>query len=159
LLHDIGKLSIPSEILKKPGPLDDDEYAVIRRHPERGRRLVVELGGFCGSVRRLVEFHHERLDGSGYPNGLSGDELELEVRILGACDVYDALVSTRVYREAWTHLQALGLLREQAGKEFDARCVDAIERIVERRQTAPALADRLAERLLPAPSAYPQAAA
>jgi HD-GYP domain-containing protein (c-di-GMP phosphodiesterase class II) len=159
LLHDIGKLSVPNEILRKPGPLDDDEYAVIRRHPERGRRLLVELGGFCRGVWTLVESHHERLDGSGYPHGLAAAELDLETRILGACDVYDALVSARVYRDAWTHEQALGLLREQAGKQFDERCVDAIQRVFERRQAAPAHAERLADRLLQAPSTYPQAAA
>jgi HD-GYP domain-containing protein (c-di-GMP phosphodiesterase class II) len=97
LLHDIGKLSVPDEVLKKPGPLDEGEYAIIQRHPENGRRLLRELGGFGEGVLRLVHDHHERLDGSGYPSGLRADELDLDARILAVCDVYDALISTRVY--------------------------------------------------------------
>jgi putative nucleotidyltransferase with HDIG domain len=126
LLHDIGKLSVPLEILRKPGPLDDHELAEIRRHPDAGRRLLEELGGFPETVRRLVSDHHERLDGSGYPRGLG--ELALETRILAACDVYDALVSDRVYRAAWTPDRALGLLRSEAG--FDPAVVAALERVL-----------------------------
>jgi putative nucleotidyltransferase with HDIG domain len=80
LLHDIGKLSIPDAILQKPGPLDDDEFAVIKTHPERGRELLEELGGFDESVTRLVLDHHERLDGRGYPRGLHADDLDLATR-------------------------------------------------------------------------------
>jgi HD-GYP domain-containing protein (c-di-GMP phosphodiesterase class II) len=130
LLHDIGKLSVPDSILQKPGPLDDDEYDVIRRHPEWGEQLIVELGGFRDEVRRLVLSHHERLDGSGYPHGLTADQLDLETRILGVCDVYDALISTRVYRDAWSVDQALGLLRREAGTAFDPACVEALERVL-----------------------------
>jgi putative nucleotidyltransferase with HDIG domain len=130
LLHDVGKLSVPLEILQKPGPLDDDEFALIRRHPEAGRRLLDELGGFPETVHRLVCDHHERLDGTGYPNGLKGDELPIETRILAACDVYDALVSDRVYRAAWTPERALALLQEEAGSGYDAEVVNALERIV-----------------------------
>ena len=78
LLHDVGKLSVPSSILQKPGPLDDAEFEVIKQHPQQGRELLAELGGFDDRVGRLVLDHHERLDGSGYPRGLSGDELDLE---------------------------------------------------------------------------------
>ena len=130
LLHDIGKLSLPGTILRKPGPLDDDEYEVVKLHPERGRELLNELGGFDEAVARLVLDHHERLDGSGYPRGIDGDELDLATRILAVCDVYDALVSARVYRPAWTQERALSLLREESGIGFDARCVDALERLV-----------------------------
>ncbi len=133
LLHDIGKLAVPDGILKKPGPLTDDEFAVIRRHPEWGHHLLGELGDFSPSVRRLVLDHHERLDGSGYPRGLSEAELDLETRILAVCDVYDALMSTRVYREAWTHDRAIALLREEATEHlFDTRCVGALERVLAR---------------------------
>jgi hypothetical protein len=132
LLHDIGKLSIPEAILKKPAPLDDAEYAVIRKHPESGDRLLRELGGFADSVRALVRDHHERLDGCGYPRGLAADELDLDTRILTVCDVYDALISARVYRDAWTHEQALELLRKETGGAFDSRCVDALVRVLER---------------------------
>jgi HD-GYP domain-containing protein (c-di-GMP phosphodiesterase class II) len=130
LLHDIGKLSIPEAILQKPGPLDDDEYDVVKQHPERGRELLTELGGFDDSVGRLVLDHHERLDGSGYPRALVGDELDLSTRILAVCDVYDALVSRRAYRPAWSREQALSLLRDESGVGFDSRCVAALERIV-----------------------------
>jgi HD-GYP domain-containing protein (c-di-GMP phosphodiesterase class II) len=132
LLHDIGKLSVPDEILKKPGSLDEDEFAVIKRHPEWGHKLLGELGGFSDAVRRLVLDHHERLDGAGYPNGRSACELDLETRILTVCDVYDALLSVRVYRDAWTHAQAIGLLHEQTGSAFDAACVGALERVLAR---------------------------
>ncbi len=133
LLHDIGKLAVPDGILKKPGPLTEDEFAVIRRHPEWGHHLLGELGDFSPSVRRLVLDHHERLDGSGYPRGLSETELDLETRILAVCDVYDALISTRVYRDAWTHERAVTLLREESAKHmFDGRCVGALERVLAR---------------------------
>jgi putative nucleotidyltransferase with HDIG domain len=130
LLHDIGKLSVPLEILGKPGPLDDAEFAEIRRHPDSGRRLLEELGGFPETVRRLVSDHHERLDGTGYPRGLQSRDLSLETRILAACDVYDALVSDRVYRPAWPAERALALLREESGTGYDAKVVEALERIV-----------------------------
>jgi HD-GYP domain-containing protein (c-di-GMP phosphodiesterase class II) len=127
LLHDIGKLSIPDAILQKPGPLDDDEFAVIKTHPERGRELLEELGGFDESVTRLVLDHHERLDGRGYPRGLDSGDLDLATRILAVCDVYDALVSPRVYRQAWTREDALALLTDGAGTLFDERCVAELE--------------------------------
>jgi HD-GYP domain-containing protein (c-di-GMP phosphodiesterase class II) len=130
LLHDIGKLSLPTAILQKPAALDDDEYAIVKLHPERGYELLGELGGFDKSVTRLVLDHHERLDGSGYPRGIAGAELDLETRILAVCDVYDALVSDRVYRPAWSVERALRLLRDESGTAFDARCVEALERLV-----------------------------
>jgi HD-GYP domain-containing protein (c-di-GMP phosphodiesterase class II) len=130
LVHDIGKLSIPDAILKKPGPLDDREFEAIRRHPDSGSRLLQELGGFSETVRRLVRDHHERLDGGGYPRGLTEGQLDLETRILTVCDVYDALISPRVYRPAWTHEEAVALLRRETGTAFDARCVAAIEQVL-----------------------------
>ena len=130
LVHDIGKLSIADSILKKPGPLDDDEYRTIQRHAEWGYRLLEEIGGFSDTVRRLVRDHHERLDGAGYPNGLQGREIDLDTRILTVCDVYDALISPRVYRPAWSHEQAMALLRAEAGIAYDARCVDALEEVL-----------------------------
>jgi HD-GYP domain-containing protein (c-di-GMP phosphodiesterase class II) len=129
LLHDIGKLSVPLAILRKPGPLDDDEFAEIRRHPVAGRRLLDELGGFPEGVRRLVSDHHERLDGSGYPRGLCGADLPIETRILAACDVYDALVSDRVYRAAWAPERALALLHDE-DTAYDPTIVAALERVV-----------------------------
>jgi HD-GYP domain-containing protein (c-di-GMP phosphodiesterase class II) len=131
LLHDIGKLSVPDSILQKPGPLDDDEFDVVKLHPERGRELLNELGGFDETVRRLVLDHHERLDGSGYPRGLVDAQLDLATRILSVCDVYDALVSPRVYRAAWPREKALALLRDESYTAFDPRCVAALEQLVE----------------------------
>jgi HD-GYP domain-containing protein (c-di-GMP phosphodiesterase class II) len=136
LLHDVGKLSVPSSILQKPGPLDDAEFEVIKQHPQQGRELLAELGGFDDRVGRLVLDHHERLDGSGYPRGLSGDELDLETRIMAVCDVYDALVSPRVYRGAWSNSRALALLQEESGTAFDPRCVAALMSVVSRENTA-----------------------
>jgi putative nucleotidyltransferase with HDIG domain len=131
LLHDIGKLSVPTAILQKPGPLDEAEFATIKLHPERGRELLNELGGFDENVKRLVLDHHERLDGSGYPRALGAAGLSLETRILAVCDVYDALVSPRVYRAAWPSERALQLLRDESGTSFDPRCVESLERTLE----------------------------
>jgi HD-GYP domain-containing protein (c-di-GMP phosphodiesterase class II) len=136
LVHDIGKLSIPDSILKKPGPLDDDEYAVIQEHPDRGYKLLAGLGGFPEAVRQLVRDHHERLDGSGYPRGLTAARIDLDTRILTVCDVYDALISKRVYRGAWSHDDAMALLRRETESAFDVRCVDALEQVIAREQAA-----------------------
>lgn len=135
LLHDIGKLSIPDEILKKPGVLTATEFELVEEHPERGRRLLRELGGFDERVLRLVRDHHERLDGSGYPNGAKGDELDIDTRILMICDVYDALLSRRVYRAAWSHEQAVALLRAGAGTVFDPKCVETLDRVLARERS------------------------
>jgi putative nucleotidyltransferase with HDIG domain len=131
LLHDIGKLSVPDDILQKPGPLADDEYEVIRNHPQWGAELIDELGGFPPQVRKLVLAHHERHDGSGYPQALKGEEIDFETSILAVCDVYDALVSKRVYRDAWSSGQALSLLEAESGRAFDARCVEALTQVLD----------------------------
>jgi HD-GYP domain-containing protein (c-di-GMP phosphodiesterase class II) len=115
-------------VLRKPGALDDHEFDLIRAHPGAGERLLRDLGGFPEGVLRLVLDHHERLDGSGYPRGLAGAELDLETRIVAVCDVYDAVVSDRVYRSAWSPDRAFALLRDEA--LFDQRCVAALERVV-----------------------------
>jgi putative nucleotidyltransferase with HDIG domain len=129
LLHDIGKLSVPDDILKKPAALDDSEFAIVQKHTVWGDALLGRLG-FAPRVRQLVRDHHERLDGTGYPNGVTN--LSLETRVLAACDVYDALRSDRVYREAWHHERAIALLRDEAGTKFDARCVEALSRVLDR---------------------------
>jgi HD-GYP domain-containing protein (c-di-GMP phosphodiesterase class II) len=130
LVHDIGKLSVPDAILKKPAALDDEEYRVVQGHPEWGNKLLNELGGFSRAVRQLVRDHHERLDGAGYPRGLKADEVDLDTRILTVCDVYDALISKRVYRPAWKHDEAIALLRRDSDTAFDGRCVAALEQVV-----------------------------
>ena len=136
LLHDIGKLTTPDAILKKPGPLTDDEYRVVMGHVHTGVALLKELGGFSPMVHRLVRGHHERLDGSGYPRAVAGDPIPLDVGILAVCDVYDALISERVYREAWTHERALEHLRDGADRLFYGACVDALARVLERERGA-----------------------
>ena len=132
LVHDVGKLSVPDEILKKPGALTDQEFAVVRRHADWGVGVLRSVGGFSDGVLHLVREHHERLDGSGYPQGLRAAEISVDVRILAVCDVYDALVSTRVYRAAWTHDRAISLLRTGVGTEFDSGCVEALGRVLRR---------------------------
>jgi putative nucleotidyltransferase with HDIG domain len=145
LLHDIGKLSVPLEILNKPGALSNEEYAEIKRHPAAGRALLEELGGFPEAVRRLVSDHHERLDGKGYPRGLTGADLPLQTRVLTACDVYDALVSDRVYRSAWSAERALNLLERDSGTAFDPQVVAALGRVVGSAEEAPTWVARLAD--------------
>jgi putative nucleotidyltransferase with HDIG domain len=130
LLHDIGKLSVPERILKKPAALSDEEFAAIKLHPGRGVKLLRELGGFTPAIHDLVHSHHERLDGKGYPRGLAECDLSLDIRILTVCDVYDALVSPRVYRDAWTHEDAVALLHKDTGTAFDERCVAALARVL-----------------------------
>ena len=136
LLHDIGKLSVPDEVLKKPGALDDAEFAIVQKHPVWGDALLGRLG-FSTRVRRLVRDHHERLDGTGYPDGATF--LSLETRVLAVCDVYDALRSDRVYREAWVHERAIALLRDEAGDKFDGKCVEALSRVLDRRSASTGL--------------------
>ena len=130
ILHDIGKLGVSVAILQKPGALDPAERAEIERHPALGAAMLDQLGGFGPDVRSLVLDHHERPDGGGYPRGLEGDELSLDARILAVCDVFDALVSERPYREAWPVERALATLAEGAGTQFDARCVRALTGVV-----------------------------
>jgi HD-GYP domain-containing protein (c-di-GMP phosphodiesterase class II) len=138
LLHDVGKLSVPNAILNKPGRLTDAEFAEIRRHPGAGRELLTELGAFPPLVLDVVESHHERLDGCGYPNGVPAGELDLAVRILTVADVYDALTADRVYREAWPAERALALLEDETGTAFDRDCVTALRALVTTRQADPA---------------------
>jgi HD-GYP domain-containing protein (c-di-GMP phosphodiesterase class II) len=137
LLHDMGKLRVPPAILCKPSALDPDEFALIKRHPQDGARLLADLGGFPAEVLDLVLDHHERLDGGGYPRSLASDEIGLATRVLTVCDVYDALVSHRVYRAAWSPERALALLREETGTAFDANCVAALERVLGRDEQDP----------------------
>ncbi|MGZ4430305.1 MAG: HD-GYP domain-containing protein, partial [Gaiellales bacterium] len=129
LVHDIGKLQVPESILNKPGRLTGEEFAVIRTHPGQGAELLLRLGGFGDEVP-IVLAHHERFTGGGYPQGISGDEIPLEARILTACDVFDALTSSRSYREPWPVERAVELLRDESGTTFDPACVEALLRVV-----------------------------
>jgi HD-GYP domain-containing protein (c-di-GMP phosphodiesterase class II) len=120
-------------VLKKPGALDDAEYAVVQKHTVWGDALLGRLG-FSPRIRQLVRDHHERLDGTGYPNGATA--LSLETRLLAVCDVYDALRSDRVYREAWLHERAIALLRDEADTKFDGKCVEALSRVLDRQSSS-----------------------
>ncbi|MBB3276856.1 two-component system response regulator RpfG [Pseudoxanthomonas sp. OG2] len=132
-LHDMGKIAIPDSVLMKPGPLTEDETDVMRRHPKIGHQLL------SGSQNRFIQTgaiialrHHERYDGSGYPDGLVGDEIPLEARIVAVADVFDALISPRPYKKAWEKDAALAYLYAQRGRLFDPSCVDALIRGRER---------------------------
>ncbi len=112
-LHDVGKVGIPDAVLLKPGPLTPAEFALMKRHTEIGDRLCAPLQSLR-RVRPIITGHHERLDGSGYPAGLKGDEVPLPAQIVGVVDVYDALTSRRPYRAAWSDDVAAGYLRQEA---------------------------------------------
>jgi diguanylate cyclase (GGDEF)-like protein/putative nucleotidyltransferase with HDIG domain len=134
VLHDVGKIAVPDTVLSKPGPLTDDEYEQMKKHPEVGA-LIVD-GADLKDVALWVMAHHERPDGRGYPHGLSGDEIPLEARILAVADAYEAMTVDRVYRKALPVDQAREELRRCAGSQFDARVVevflDALDRDDER---------------------------
>ena len=116
LLHDVGKIIVPVEVLNKAGPLTPEEWQVMKRHPEAGVELVADVE-FPGDVRAMIRSHHERWDGSGYPQGLVGEETPLPARILRIADVYDALTTTRGYRKALPHERAVELMRSEG--QFD----------------------------------------
>lgn len=124
IVHDLGKLSIPKQILNKPGKLTDEERAVIEKHPTRGWNLAKKLG-FMPEELAIIRYHHERWDGEGYPSKLAGDKIPLLARITAIADVYDALTSKRSYRDPWSHERAHTYILEQAGKQFCPQCVEA----------------------------------
>lgn len=131
ILHDLGKIGIPDSVLQKPGPLTPDEFALVREHPVRSWEIARQVRSFAPMLP-AIRWHHERLDGSGYPDGLRGDEIPLDARILAVADVFDALTSARPYRPALSVPEALAVLRDEAGIRLDAACVAALERLVER---------------------------
>jgi HD-GYP domain-containing protein (c-di-GMP phosphodiesterase class II) len=125
LLHDVGKLGIPDGILHKPGPLSDEEWVVMRTHPEIGLRILKRVGHFKRELLAVL-YHHERIDGSGYPHGLAGDAIPLEARIVAVADTYDVLTSDRPYRRAMDRERANAIIRSEAGTHLDPRLVDAL---------------------------------
>ncbi len=128
-LHDVGKIGIPASILDKPGPLTDDEWEVMRRHPELGARIMEPVPALAGA-RSIVLACHEHWDGSGYPRGLAGDDIPLGARIILACDAFHAMTSDRVYRQAMPVDAAITELRDCAGRHFEPRVVDVLVEIV-----------------------------
>jgi putative two-component system response regulator len=134
-LHDVGKLGIPDSVLRKHSALDDAEWTLMRTHPELGLNLL-DRAGQSSRETLAVLYHHERLDGSGYPDGLAGEAIPLEARIIAVADVYDALTSARAYREAWPPARALALIDAESGTKLDPRCVAALHRVLRDRPVA-----------------------
>jgi diguanylate cyclase (GGDEF)-like protein/putative nucleotidyltransferase with HDIG domain len=123
LLHDVGKLGVPDQVLRKPGKLDDAEWAEIRKHPELGARILA--GANLDDIAGWVLAHHERPDGGGYPFGLPAEQIPLEARILAVADAYEAMTADRVYRPGMGHDAAMAELRRHTGTQFDPPVVDA----------------------------------
>jgi putative nucleotidyltransferase with HDIG domain len=132
LLHDVGKIGVPKEIVNKPGPLSDDEWDVMRRHTITGQRMLDRVGGALQDVGHVVRASHERWDGSGYPDGLAGEEIPLAARIVCAADAFSAMTTDRPYRAARDRDYAIGELRAQAGLQFDPAVATATITVIER---------------------------
>jgi hypothetical protein len=131
LLHDVGKISVPNEIINKPGPLDEAEWEIMRRHTIEGERMLKRIGGVLAEVGRIVRASHEDFDGSGYPDGLAGEEIPIEARIVTACDAFSAMTTTRSYRKAMSTEVAIAELQACAGTQFDPRVVAELVDLVE----------------------------
>ena len=148
-LHDIGKVGVPDRILLKPGKLTEEEFIVMKRHTEYGRDAIIaaeqSLAGedtFLSLAKEIAFGHHEKWDGSGYPQGLSGDAIPLSARLMALADVYDALISKRVYKPAFSHEKARGIILEGRGTHFDPQIVDAFLAVEDEvRRIAAQLAD------------------
>jgi putative nucleotidyltransferase with HDIG domain len=130
LLHDVGKIRIPAEIINKPGPLDDEERALIETHTIEGERMLEKVGGVLGEIGHIVRSCHERWDGAGYPDHLSGTQIPQVARIVCCCDAFSAMTTDRPYRKARSIGDALEELRRCAGSQFDPDVVAALERVV-----------------------------
>jgi HD-GYP domain-containing protein (c-di-GMP phosphodiesterase class II) len=128
LFHDIGKIGIPSEILQKPGPLTEEEFEIIKQHPELGEKILAPIERLA-DVRPIVRACHERWDGLGYPDGKSEQEIPVEARIVLVCDAFHAMTTDRPYRKALPAAEAVSRLRESAGTQFDPTVVEAFTRL------------------------------
>jgi putative two-component system response regulator len=134
-LHDIGKIAISDLILNKPGKLSDDEFTKIKEHVVEGEHIIDQIASKTGNVeflrfaRAFASYHHERCDGSGYPRGLAGENIPLEGRIMAIADVYDALVSDRPYKKAFSHEKAVEIIVNDSGRQFDPKLVELFKEI------------------------------
>jgi len=140
LLHDVGKVAIPKEIINKPGKLEPAEWTIIKTHTVEGQKMLDRVGGFMRNVGLIVRSHHERWDGGGYPDGLAGEAIPLEARIISCCDAWNAMTTTRSYRKAMPVEAAVAEMTANAGAQFDPRVVDALLATIDADDEAPALA-------------------
>lgn len=131
-MHDLGKISIPGSILAKPGPLTEEEFALVKTHTVRGQEIAERVPALQ-PLSPVIKAHHERLDGTGYPDGLRGDSIPLLSRVVAVADTYDALTSRRPYRDAMSHVEAMGEILRMRGGHLDPRCVDALVEIFSER--------------------------
>ncbi|HEY2768767.1 MAG TPA: HD-GYP domain-containing protein [Solirubrobacteraceae bacterium] len=136
LLHDVGKIAVPKEIINKPGKLDEHEWEIIKTHTIEGQKMLERVGGFMREVGQIVRSSHERWDGGGYPDGLRGNAIPLEARIISTCDAFNAMTTTRSYRRAMATSQATAELLAHSGTQFDPRVVDAIVALLAREESA-----------------------
>jgi HD-GYP domain-containing protein (c-di-GMP phosphodiesterase class II) len=134
LLHDIGKIVIPDTIINKPGPLDDQEWELMKTHTIEGQRMLDRVGGPLADIGRIVRASHEHWNGRGYPDGLEGETIPREATVVAACDAFNAMTTDRSYRQARSTREAVEELRDHAGRQFAPDVVDAIVRVVEREQ-------------------------
>jgi putative nucleotidyltransferase with HDIG domain len=129
LLHDVGKLSIPDRVLTKPGPLNELEWAAMRRHAALGERLLAHILDQA-DVLAIVRSHHERWDGSGYPDGKAGEDIPLSARIVAVADAFQAMIEARPYRAPRTRVSALEEIASESGRQFDPACVEALRAVI-----------------------------
>jgi putative nucleotidyltransferase with HDIG domain len=132
LLHDVGKVRVPNEIINKPGKLTPEERKIVERHTVDGEEMLLRVGGLLAEIGRIVRACHERWDGDGYPDGIAGEQIPLIARIVACCDAYNAMTSDRSYRKALPVSEAIAELRRMSGSQFDPRVVDALLATVER---------------------------
>jgi HD-GYP domain-containing protein (c-di-GMP phosphodiesterase class II) len=130
LLHDVGKIHVPEQIINKPGPLTDSEWEVLRRHTIDGERMLRQVGGTLAGIGRFVRASHERFDGCGYPDALAGEAIPLEARIVAVCDAYNAMTTDRPYRSAMPVTEALAELERGAGSQFDPAIVERFQTLM-----------------------------
>jgi HD-GYP domain-containing protein (c-di-GMP phosphodiesterase class II) len=139
LLHDVGKIRIPPEVINKRGPLNDAERALVRTHTLEGEQILEQLGGLLAEVARVVRSSHERYDGQGYPDGLVGDEIPLTARVVACCDALSAMVTDRPYRRALPLAAAMAELHANKGSQFDPQVVESLDAAVSADPRAAAL--------------------
>lgn len=131
LLHDVGKIAIPNEIINKPGKLNEREWEIVKTHTIEGQKMLERIGGFMSEIGTIVRASHEAWDGSGYPDGLRGEEIPIEARVVSACDAFNAMTTTRSYRRAMRLEDAIAEVERCAGSHFDPRVVEALLRVVQ----------------------------